>query len=151
MKSLRHDIWDIWDNGYTICICTNGFVKKNGDAVMGRGLAYEAAKKFPNLQREFGNRLKEVGNVVDWWPKYRIFTFPTKHNWREESNIDLIRKSCKSLNEWSTQRGVGLLKGLVFLPIPGIGNGKLDKKLVMPILEDEFDGNEYIVIVEKPC
>jgi hypothetical protein len=47
-----------------ICITTNGFVKKNGEAVMGRGCAAEANRKWPGLAAEFGKQIKENGNIV---------------------------------------------------------------------------------------
>lgn len=42
MIELVKDIWEIYDlqmpDVYAICITTNGFVKSDGRAVMGRGL-----------------------------------------------------------------------------------------------------------------
>lgn len=52
-----YDIWKLLDddpNGIPV-ITTNLFVKKNGEAVMGRGIALEAIKRFPELPKINGD------------------------------------------------------------------------------------------------
>ena len=67
-----------------ICITTNGFIKKNGCAVMGRGIARQIFKFMRpqlNLMYEMGKLLKEVGNIVFPLCDYKgtnILTFPVK-------------------------------------------------------------------------
>ena len=39
MKEVKGDIWNFYNKGYWIVIPTNGTVKRNGEAVMGRGVA----------------------------------------------------------------------------------------------------------------
>lgn len=146
MKTLKHDIWDIWNSGYTICVCTNGFTKKNGSAVMGRGVALEASQRIPKLPFELGLLLKTFGNIPFWFEKYKMVTFPTKHNWFENSNVSLIEQSCKDLKNLKYESK----QNLIFLPMPGTGNGKSQTSDVMPILEKQFDGCNNVVIVEKP-
>lgn len=153
MKLLKHDIWDLWEHGYTICVCTNGFIKKDGTAVMGRGIALEASERIPRLRKELAEKLDKFGNLPFWFKEYRMVTFPTKHVWWEESDLDLIRHSSRTLRgmtEFLIPHVNRPQKEVVFLPIPGIGNGKLDKKNVMPILEEELENCKHIIIVEKP-
>lgn len=47
-----------------ICITTNGFVKRNREAVMGRGCALEAAKRIPELPSLLGHRIQLDGLEV---------------------------------------------------------------------------------------
>lgn len=47
-----------------ICLTTNGYVKANGDAVMGRGCAHTAARHWPDLPRRLGSLLRTAGNHV---------------------------------------------------------------------------------------
>lgn len=47
-----------------ICITTNGFVKKNGEAVMGRGCAKRVAELRPELPQLLGNDIRTYGNRV---------------------------------------------------------------------------------------
>ena len=46
-----------------ICITTNGFVRSDGRAVMGRGCALEAKKLFPDIDKKLGEILKTKGNI----------------------------------------------------------------------------------------
>lgn len=47
-----------------LVITTNGYVKANGDAVMGRGCAKQLADMFPDLLEILGSKLTNHGNVV---------------------------------------------------------------------------------------
>ena len=64
MREIEGDIWDFHKAGFFIVIPTNGFIKNDGECVMGRGLAYEAKRRFPDLPLELGKRIREYGNVV---------------------------------------------------------------------------------------
>ena len=46
-----------------ICITTNGFVKKDGCAVMGRGCAQEAKNRYPNINKLLGIHINTKGNI----------------------------------------------------------------------------------------
>jgi hypothetical protein len=47
-----------------MCITTNGFVKANGECVMGRGCAKQAATYWPDLPKLLGGAIQKYGNVV---------------------------------------------------------------------------------------
>lgn len=136
MKELINvDLWDLHDQGKTICITTNGFVKKDGKAVMGRGCAKEALNRYPNIDKILGYYIKCYGNKVHI--SSMIF-FPVKHNWWEKADIELIKKSCKELNEFAEEQNID-----VYLPRPGCGNGGLDwetevKPDIEPLLGDKI-------------
>jgi hypothetical protein len=125
------DIWDLHDQGYWICITTNGMTKVNKDhrtvAIMGKGIALEAARRFPNLPVELGHALRH-GNLPSSWARYRIVTFPTKDDWRKKSDLNLIVKSYKIIASdkgrvsWKTKSKGGVL----CIPRHGCGNGGLE-------------------------
>lgn len=46
-----------------ICITTNGFVKNNGECVMGRGCAAQIKKMYPDFPKLVGNHIKSMGNI----------------------------------------------------------------------------------------
>lgn len=50
-------------NADAICITTNGFVKKSGEAVMGRGNAKEAKTLWPGIEYRLGSLIDAMGNV----------------------------------------------------------------------------------------
>lgn len=138
----KGNIWNYWEKGYWIIIPTNGFVKKNGRAVMGRGLALQAKNRFSylNFSTIFGKRLKMYGNKVWTIPEIRLITFPVKHNWWEIADLELIEKSAEELKFQSK-----CIFGEIYLPKVGCGNGKLNWKEVEPILDAELDDRFVIV------
>ena len=141
MKEVTGDIWDYYDQGHWIVITTNGTIKKNGACVMGKGIALQAAERFPYLSLWLGSEVSQYGNTPKCSHLKRLLTFPTKHNWWEKSDITLIEESCKQLVE-----GMKMLDlPVVYMVRPGCNNGQLDWKDVKPILEKYLD-DRYIIV-----
>jgi hypothetical protein len=129
------DIMDHWRAGAIIGITTNGFVKRSGQAVMGAGIAKSFRDANPGFDLALGRKLQVLGNEPMLFPDYRVFTFPVKHNWWEEADLDLIDRSARIIAD----RYLG--KRLDFVR-PGTGNGKRSwEKEVRPILQE----------IEWPC
>lgn len=134
-------------------ITTNGFVKNNGEAVMGRGCALEAAKKYPSLSKDLGVRIKHSGNRVFGfkYDKDIIFTFPVKHNWYEKADIDLIARSALQLIDEIVHSPVNVnhfdmyIKSHIVIPRPGCGNGGLEWYQVQPMLEEIWDDRFHVI------
>lgn len=127
--------------GFKICITTNGFIKNNEEGVMGAGCAKQAAKLYPDLPRLLGVSLRQRGNVVSSLTEQYI-SFPVKHNWWEDADMNLIVESTIELKKRALQQ-----PNIKFiLPRPGCGNGKLDWKAVRGLLVD-LDLPENIWIV----
>jgi len=145
MLEQQIDLWTVKD-GF-LCITTNGTVKKNGEAVMGRGCAKELATMVPNFPKLFGAGLQLNGNHVMLFQPflhYWIITFPVKHHWHEKADIKLIKKSCLELVDLMQKNSMNK----VYLPRPGCGNGHLDwDKDVKPVIKDLLPDN--VIIVSK--
>lgn len=124
-------------------IATNGVVN-NGKAVMGRGSALEAALRFPGIEfnlgeliKNKGNRVHVVGERLDL-KNWSLVSFPTKNDWRENSDLTLIQKSAVQLldlankHEWT----------VVVMPRIGAGAGNLRwddvKRRIRGLLDDRF-------------
>lgn len=137
MQIVYRDLWDIYFNdGDLICITTNGTVKKNGEAVMGAGCAKDCTKHYPWFPAALGSFLSEHANVC-----YRvghIITFPVKHNWYEEADIELIKESFKDMLELVGDQ-------IVYLPKLGCGNGKLSWEEVKQALQPLYKSNVIFV------
>lgn len=134
-----------------MCVTTNGIVKANGHAVMGAGIAKQADDCF-HLSEKLGIYLKQYGNrafnlgvyqrvyVSEPAPvNFHVFSLPTKHHWKEDSDITLICKSCEQLVEMCNKFGITKC----YLTPPGCGCGNLNyENLVKPwisqILDDRF-------------
>lgn len=143
-----------------LCITTNSVVNTQGLAVMGAGTAGEIARRFPKIKTVLGQTLKERGNVpsiigyVDCVGQYfipsqysqiigkpfAIWSFPTKTDFKNRSDLDLIAQSAKIIQEEAVARNYKR----VLLPFPGIGiaTGQLDKstvrEVINKILNDRF-------------
>lgn len=129
MQEIKGELWDFFGKpNKIICITTNGFVKKNGEAVMGRGCAAEAKLRIPQIAAMLGYHLTKHGNLPYRVPAAPILTFPVKHNWWEEADLKLIRDSAKFLA--SCDHSLTYI-----LPRPGCGNGRLTWEQVKPVIE----------------
>lgn len=146
MLETRGNLWE--QDADAIVITTNGYVKKNGACVMGRGCALEATRYCPGIEHVLGKEIIEHGNHVYLLGRWRtfaphdhltsIFSFPTKHRWFETSDPLLIERSAIEL----VDRIDELRFTRVVLPRPGCGNGQLNWADVEPelsaILDDRF-------------
>lgn len=128
-----------------ICFTSNGVLKKNACLVMGAGNAKAFKNKFNNIDALAGKLVFQYGNFCQEIKKYEylnnkftIVAFPTKYHWKDNSNLALIEKSAKELVELANINGWKK----VFLPAPGINNGKLSwdivEKILSKILDDRF-------------
>ena len=145
MKEVRGDVFDLMKGDFQVfCVTTNGFIKNNGECVMGAGIAKTVKRLFPILPKKLGTLLKKYGNKVFILHKYEdgsILTFPVKHNWWEDADIELIKTSCKELMR-ILDKNTHIKK--VLLPRPGCGNGKLKWVNVKPIIEPLLDDRVYV-------
>lgn len=151
MKELRGNIWSLINEEFnTICITTNGTIKRNGEAVMGAGIAKEAKERYPDLPARLAISIKTDGNKPRLLKRDNglyLFSFPVKHNWWENADITLIERSAKLLPTYIdslNQRFKTDIKK-VLIPRPGCGNGKLNWSDVKPVIEPHLDDRFYIV------
>lgn len=114
-------------------ITTNGSVRNNLHAVMGRGCAAEAKYRYPGLPLRLGLQIRREGNRVFYFPGLQIISFPVKHQWMEMADLELIRASTLQLLELIQTFGS---KYQIVMPRPGCGNGGLQWEQVRPLLVD---------------
>lgn len=109
-------------------ITTNGSIRKDGCAVLGRGCAREAVQRFPALPQELGTLLTRRGNRLHYFDQYSLFTFPVKREWMLRADLDLIRASTETFVDV-------IIPSLTYvMPRAGCGNGALRWADVQPIL-----------------
>lgn len=139
MRQVSGDLWAYTADVYVIT--TNGSVRKDGGAVMGRGTAREAVALAPEIQAALGARLARYGNVPHVLPcdGPPIVSLPVKHQWWQKADLALIEKSVRLLvkladrhREWDT----------IAMVRPCCGNGGLRwppvRRLIEPLLDDRF-------------
>lgn len=139
MRTLTgQDLWEFHTRGEWCAISTNGVCRTTGDAVMGAGLAKQAAERFPDLPRWLGERLRQYGNVPQAFPSIRLVTLPTKDHWRNNSNIHLIRNSIHAARQILNDHDIPCL----YCPPLGCGLGGLQwhdvAQAITPWIDDRF-------------
>lgn len=144
-----------------LCITTNGFVKANGAAVMGAGIAKQIRTVIPGIDKILGQKIVREGNNVHALLKYNdvwVVSYPVKPitatsdgknfvkhkyfpvgatvpGWACKATEALIIKSAHQLVKLANQHGWKT----VLLPRPGCGAGELQWKAIKPILEKILD------------
>lgn len=148
MIEIAGDLWEAHALGHWVTITTNGVVTREGRCVMGRGVAKQAAMKFPTLALALGDEITEYGNIVHFFPAFRIIAFPVKHHWRDTADPKLIVKSAKGLVD-RLARLVDPERTIkaIYMVRPGCGNGGLTWNQVRPILAPILD--DRFIVVDK--
>lgn len=137
MKEIKCNIW----TKNVICVTTNGILNYKSELIMGKGIALEAKLRYPNLAMVLGRHIIKNGNVpclVSNEDGRIIISFPTKHHWRDKSDIELIKESARRLVMIADFQHLEE----VYLPHVGCSNGGLNwnyvKSNIENILDDRF-------------
>lgn len=136
------DMWQVFDKADLFFITTNAIVNKDGELVMGKGIAGEAKKRFPWLPMTWGKIIKDIPDgkygillFPSWNDKPKVFSklaaFQTKYDWRKPSPLDLVAYSIGMLHQCAEMNP----NKSIHLPFPGIGNGGLNPFNVKPLLD----------------
>jgi hypothetical protein len=148
MLEIKGNLWQTQADAR--CITTNGFVKQNGECVMGRGCAKEARDMHPGLARQLGTLITQYGNIVhdlsEFAPFNMLYSFPVKHAWNQLADPALIALSAEQLlavvGKLNAQ---GIALKTILIPRPGCGNGGLKWEKVKPILSPILDDRFHII------
>jgi hypothetical protein len=140
MIEQQVDLWSVDCDAR--CITTNGTIKADGRAVMGRGVALQACGIYLGLRKIQGRALMQHGNVPTiLLPDARpiVVSFPVKHVWSDWADLALIRQSAERLVLLTTKEDWRR----VALPRPGCNNGKRHwaaevRPILLPLLDDRF-------------
>lgn len=145
----KGDMWDVFDQTELFLITTNPIRRNDGAVVMGRGIAKQAKDRFPRLPYDFGNCLRfmeypgytpeqmRYTGLIDRYGGTMVGYFMVKDHWREPAKLSIIEKSVDYLlGSMIVRDGSGRLSNArIDLNFPGIGNGKLTREDVLPLLE----------------
>jgi hypothetical protein len=135
------DMWSVFGKSDLFLITTNPIVRKDGAIVMGRGIASQARDRFPDLPYHFAGRLGVLNGLfgegqclVDSIGEYEnqlVGFFMVKDHWAEDAKLPIITRSVQELMDWLSDEPFTR----VDLNFPGIGNGKLKREDVLPVIE----------------
>jgi hypothetical protein len=144
MVEICGNVFDLMKTYKNICIPTNGNINnKKIEAVMGAGVARQAKKLFPGIEKNLAYHLIAFGNKVGYmgdWDDISVYSFPTKTHWFEKSSISLIVQSAIQLMELIEINKIDK----ILLPAPGCGCGGLKWENVRPEIENILDDKVYI-------
>lgn len=153
-----------------ICLTTNGALKNDGSAIMGRGVALEATENYQGIARFLGQLIKKNGNITQVILRGPpvVVSLPTKAaygivnkdksnlvqqmkskvktgdhvpGWMLLSTIELIKSSVEQLRRLTDQ----MQWSMVILPRPGCANGGLSWDYVAREIGPVLDKRFYII------
>ena len=155
-----------------LVVTTNGFVKRNGECVMGRGIAKQIAERYPSVPRELGDLINKNGNVVqvvhhDPLTDMDIIAFPVKpvkriitkkeqlvRHMRDKHTLGLSAAGWMCVAEPEIIRdSLEQLEKLtnekeythVLCPRFGCGAGELEWSSIRPLAEQFLDNRFYVM------
>jgi len=148
------DMWTVWNRSDLFLITTNACVRPDGRLVMGAGIAKQARDRwYGRLDLRLGALLTERAKhkteflrrstiytmlepeynllVSPQWPSASLGLFQVKRHFHMDASIGIIQRSTDALAAWCAEHP----KAEVHLNFPGIGNGRLSRDAVMPIIK----------------
>lgn len=178
MKEIYGDLWDMPMSSTVdaICITTNGFIKHDGTAVMGKGCAKEYVERVPNAPRLLAEALQTYGNrpnilSYDDVTQTHVLSFPVKPvGDRANANLSNVVKHMRSrfkpgdwVPGWACVADPRIiansaleLKQLadkyrwaeIVIPRPGCGAGELNWDALKPRLSSILDDDRFLIITK---
>lgn len=141
MQEIIGDLWSLHGQGFFVGVPTNGDCRRDGRAVMGAGVAWAAANRFPNLPILLGEKLRTSGNHSYYWEEFRLLTLPTKEAWTRPSTLGLIERTAREAVHLADHHGLTT----IYCPRLGCGLGGLEWMDVAPVLNTFWDDRFIIV------
>lgn len=102
-----------------LCLNTNFYVGQDGKAVMVGSVYTLLRQKNANLTQIYGDLLlkKKFGvQLLGTAGSNLVLSFPTRYHWKDQTNINLFKKSCAQLNSLILDQKL-LTNIPVYLPI----------------------------------
>lgn len=108
----------------------------NTVGVMGKGIALEFKKRYPEMFEEYKKQCDKhslvIGKLMLWYAAdHWILQFPTKEHWRNPSKLEYIEKGLMAFVRKYADYNITSIA----FPKLGCGNGELDWSEVKPLME----------------
>lgn len=142
MIEMPGDIWTYQPCQYRVITVNN--VIRSGKLVMGKGVALQCKLKYPGIDSVFAELIKLRGYRVLVYLPRKLIMFPTKYDWRQKSDMELIEKSAQQLKHICDTNSLCE----IVMPRPGCGNGGLDWSDVKPVISSHLD-DRFTVLCES--
>ena len=162
MREVFGNLWDWYDAGAWVVVPCNVGWKRNGENVMGRGVAKQAKDRFAlkgiNLPLAVGTVFREAVRAglpltVFCAPEWRVIYFPTKPlnyvqphlSWRNNATLGMIEASAWGLASYPTKILLDTTTPIA-LPLVGTGCGGLREEDVLPILRKHLVSDQFVLV-----
>ena len=146
MQYQNGDLWELRSQtGGWVVITTNTTLRRDGSAVMGAGLAKDAADRYPALDVRLGKHIKMFHDKL--YIERPLICLPTKRDWRNDSRLIWIERGCHELADLGrVLKDVGNIEP-IYLPKLGCGLGGLNwEREVRPVMDAILDDNRFILV-----
>lgn len=150
IKSERGDIWKYLKTHHIVIPTNIGWKPKDGKNVMGRGLALQAAHKYPYFPLWYGLQCakSKAKTPVLVYPHEKLVAFPVKPlneetpwlSWKSKADLGLIERSAKELAALK-------VSGPIAVSMVGCGNGGLEMSDVRPILDKYLSDDRFVLVL----
>jgi len=161
MIDIEGNVWEVANQNDAIVIPTNIGWNAQGKAVMGKGLAGQAAQRFPTLRSIYGPHCQVYGIKTPLlYHKFPspsgdqyLILFPTKPfnenapflSWKSPADISLVKKSLQQLATLKPPH----VNGKIYVPFVGCGLGGLQRKVVGELMDQILIADYFIRIQPK--
>ncbi len=123
---------------------------------MGAGVALAFKNKYPDMFKQYVKECK-LGLIKPGVPsiwvsddlfdkRVEIINFPTKDDWRNNSEYEYVEAGLKWLSNYLKQRETATIT----LPALGCGHGKLDWIKVKHLIETYLSDSKHRILVFEP-
>lgn len=139
----KGNMWDVFGKTDLFLVTTNPIINKRGELVMGRGIAKQMRDMIPNSAKEYAEMVR-IGftlgrpyvHTLYYQPVFGHQTvgyFMVKDHWADPAKLSIIMHSTAALIDIAHRPERKSYR--IDLNFPGIGNGKLKREEVLPIIE----------------
>lgn len=140
------DVWQLHADGLWLVVPTNCRRKGDGTAVMGAGLALDAARRFPDLPVRYGRALA-AGNRRVVIAEHRLLLAPTKDDWRRPAVLELVTELLDGVARWCAANP----QHAVAVASPGCGRGGLAWPVVHELALARLAGHRVALLPPLPA
>jgi len=160
MLEIKQDIWKANFMHDAIVIPTNIGWNARGEAVMGRGLAAQAARKFPDLRATYAVHCQKhraatpllYERFLNIMGGRWLILFPTKpfredapaYSWQVKSDMALIERGLHQLAALAPPSQ----SGKIYVPLLGCGFGGLPREPVRELMDRILAAGHFVRVRE---
>jgi hypothetical protein len=148
VKTFRGDIWSLVDTHLVVVPVNRGY-NARGLNICGKGLALQAAQRYPDLARWFGDvcMKQKDATPVTIYPDGPLILFPTKGfnpkhpelSWQTRSTVELIEQGLGQLIQLPYRKPIAV-------PMLGCGAGGLHEADVLPLFQRYLKDDRFTMV-----